>query len=276
MKIFSNFDTKLDVKAFKKKIKEYGDGNVILVKRHPLFLYKAFLYALFALAAFIVLISILYVRFWENLIYFYVFLFLHLIGISIWLFILFRKILKNLKKYKEFVQYKKDIKNIDLGQFWSFLKQSIVLILYQFIVSFIDIIAIYFTRTGGLSNFSWWVSLIFMNSLFLFLIIRILYRFIDFEMDFVLITKDEIEAFNQTGIFRRKVVSIDLKKCRSITTEKKWFFRSMFNIGSLLILSEWDKDKNGEIRFNYIHRLWALKKAILWLIYKNKKGWWNI
>ena len=92
-------------------------------------------------------------------------------------------------------------------------------------------------------------------------------------MDFIIVTQDEIESFNQVWIFRRKIVSMDLHKFRSITTEKKWFIRSVFNFGSLIVLSEWDSNHNWEIRFNYIHRLGALKEAILKLIYKNKSSW---
>ena len=60
MKIFSNFDTQLDVKSYMKKVKEYGDGNVLLIKRHPLFLYKAFLNAVSALALFAIFAYIVY------------------------------------------------------------------------------------------------------------------------------------------------------------------------------------------------------------------------
>jgi len=82
-------------------------------------------------------------------------------------------------------------------------------------------------------------------------------------MDFIIVTQDEIESFDQVWIFRRKIVSMDLHKFRSITTEKKGIIRSVFNFGSLIVLSEWDKDHNWEIRFNYIHRLGTLKEAIL-------------
>ena len=90
-------------------------------------------------------------------------------------------------------------------------------------------------------------------------------------MDFITITPDEIESVNQTGIFKRKIVSLDSKKIRSISTKKNWFFRSLFNIGSLIILSEWDSWNHWEVQFNYIHRLWKLKKGILELIKKWEK-----
>ena len=69
--------------------------------------------------------------------------------------------------------------------------------MYQFIISCIDLGAIYFTRADGISNLTWWISIIVLNSLFLFLIVEILYRFVDFEMDFIIVTQDEIESFDQ-------------------------------------------------------------------------------
>ncbi len=273
MKIFSNFDTKLDVKSFKKKIKQYWDWNVLLVKRHPLFLYKAFINAILALVLFGVYASVLYTQYSDNLIYFYIFLFLHLFWITIWLVVLFKKIVSHLWNYVEFVRCKADLDKIDIWQFWFFLKFSFILFIYQLLISLIDVIWIYFTRAEWISNFWLWASLIILNLLFFFLIIKIIYRFIDFEMDFMIVTKDEIESFDQAWIFRRKIVSMDLAKFRSITTEKKWFIRSVFNFGSLIVLSEWDSNHNWEIRFNYIHRLGALKEAILKLIYKNKASW---
>jgi hypothetical protein len=90
-------------------------------------------------------------------------------------------------------------------------------------------------------------------------------------MDFIIVTKDEIESFTQEWIFKRKIVSLDITKIRSITTEKDGFFKSLFNIGSLKILSEWDTEQKWEVRFNYIHKLWTLKIAVLWLIKQNEK-----
>jgi hypothetical protein len=54
----------------------------------------------------------------------------------------------------------------------------------------------------------------------LFTLVRILKKFIDFEMDFMIVTKDEIESFNQTGIFKREIISLDIRKIRSISTQK--------------------------------------------------------
>ena len=270
MKILSNFDTRLDWKTFLKKIEKYWNHNVLLIKRHPLFLYKAFIYWIFALFLFWGLLYLLYIQYHESIIYFYIFLILHLIWLWLWILLLLKNIISKLFNYKEFITCKEDLARIDISQFWSFLKYSLVLFLYQFIISISNLIVLFTASNDKIISFGWSVWIFILNLLFLFITIKILKIFIDFEMDFIIVTKDEIESFDQAGLFKRKVVSLDIKKIRSITTEKDWFFKSLFNIGSLKILSEWDTEHKWEIRFNYIHRLWKLKKAVLDLIYQNE------
>jgi len=271
MKILSNFDTKLDWKTFLKKVEKYWNHNVLLIKRHPLFLYKAFLNWLFSLFLFWWLIYLLYIQYSEAIIFFYVFLVLHLFWLGLWIIILLKKIILNLWNYTEFITCREDLARIDLSQFWSFLKYSMALFLYQFVISSANMIILFTASDDKMISFWWSIWVFVINMLFLVITIRILKRFVDFEMDFIIVTKDEIESFTQEWIFKRKIVSLDITKIRSITTEKDGFFKSLFNIGSLKILSEWDTEQKWEIRFNYIHKLWKLKTAVLWLIKQNEK-----
>ncbi|MDQ7009634.1 MAG: hypothetical protein Q9M94_05075 [Candidatus Gracilibacteria bacterium] len=271
MKILSNFDTRLDGKTFLKKVEQYGNHNVLLIKRHPLFLYKAFINLLVGLGLFSGLLYLLYIQYSENIIYFYVFLILHLLGIGLWIIILLKKIISNLWTYKEFITCREDLAKIDMSQFGSFLKYSMIIFLYQFFISVINMIILFTAGEDKMISFGWSIGIFIINILFLIITIKILKRFIDFEMDFIIVTRDEIESFVQEGLFKRKVVSLDIKKIRSITTEKDGFFKSLFNIGSLKILSEGDNEGKGEIRFNYIHRLGKLKIALSTLIHQNNK-----
>lgn len=270
MKIFSNFDTRLDWTTFLKKVEEYWNNNVLLIKRHPLFLYKAFLSAITSLFLFIWLVYLLYIQYSDNMLFFYGFLVLHLFWIWLWILLLFKKMILKLWNYKEFITCKEDLANIDISEFWHFLKYSIILFFYQFVISVINIVFIFLIHSQKSLSFWWSITIIIINLLFLFLTIKIIKIFIDFEMDFIIVTKDEIEAFNQKWFFKRKIISLDIQKIRSITTEKDGLFKSIFNIWSLKILSEWDTEHEWEIKFNYIHRLWKLKKAMLNLIHQNE------
>lgn len=269
MKILSNFDTRLDWKTFLKKVEKYWNHNVLLIKRHPLFLYKAFLSAIFAVILFTILIYLLYIQYSDNITFFYVFLVLHLFWIWFWIIILLKNIILKLFNYKEFITCKEDLARIDRSEFGSFLKYSIVLFLYQFIISIVNIVILFYIHIDNKMNMWWSIWIIILNILFLFTTIKIIKRFIEFEMDFIIVTKDEIESFDQAWIFKRKVISLDTSKIRSITTEKDWIFKSLFNIGALKILSEWDTEHTWEIKFNYIHRLWKLKTSVTELIHKN-------
>jgi len=270
MKILSNFDTRLDWKTFLKKVEKYWNHNVLLIKRHPLFLYKAFIDWIIALMLFWGLLYLLYIQYHEAIIFFYIFLILHLIWLGLWIILLLKNIISKLFNYKEFITCKEDLAKIDISQFWSFLKYSIVLFIYQFVISISNLIILFTAGEDKMISLGWSIWIFILNVIFLIITIRILKRFIDFEMDFIIVTKDEIESFDQAWIFKRKVVSLDIRKIRSITTEKDGFFKSLFNIGSLKVLSEWDTEHEWEIRFNYIHRLWKLKKAVLDLIYQNQ------
>lgn len=42
MRIFSNFDTKLDEKKYAEAIGRYGEKNVLLFKKHPAYLIRTF------------------------------------------------------------------------------------------------------------------------------------------------------------------------------------------------------------------------------------------
>lgn len=41
MKILSNFDTKLDEKKYAEACEQFGEENVLLIKRHPFYLFRA-------------------------------------------------------------------------------------------------------------------------------------------------------------------------------------------------------------------------------------------
>jgi hypothetical protein len=63
-------------------------------------------------------------------------------------------------------------------------------------------------------------------------------RYIDYKMDFVVITPDSLIEYNQTGIFNKKVVTINEKSIKTITVERKGVLYSIFNNGNLIFLSE--------------------------------------
>ncbi|UFX82816.1 hypothetical protein [Candidatus Absconditicoccus praedator] len=81
---------------------------------------------------------------------------------------------------------------------------------------------------------------------------KIFKRFIDYEMDFALITPEEVVFYEQDGIFSRVGRTLNSSKIRSITVEKDGILRSLFNFGNVLFLAEGYHEDGGDIRIIYI------------------------
>ncbi len=81
---------------------------------------------------------------------------------------------------------------------------------------------------------------------------KLLKRFIDYEMDFAIITPEEVVFYEQDGILSREGITLNSSKLRSITVEKDWLLRSIFNFGNLLFLAEGYHEDGWDIRFVYL------------------------
>ena len=101
-------------------------------------------------------------------------------------------------------------------------------------------------------------------------------KYIDYSMDFCVITPKEIVSYNQTWIMARKWHSIDTDKIKTITIDKKWFVKSLFNFWTITFLSEWDSTWKGDIQLNFVSDPDKVKNDIKTLIYEAYKfGHWE-
>ncbi|MFZ2150849.1 MAG: hypothetical protein WAZ12_04000 [Candidatus Absconditicoccaceae bacterium] len=87
-------------------------------------------------------------------------------------------------------------------------------------------------------------------------------HFIDYYMDFALVTPKSLIMFNQTGIFKRDMATVDVDKIKTISVRKRYFLYSVFNNGDLIFLSEGDSDNFGEITLYFIPRPEEKKEMI--------------
>jgi hypothetical protein len=72
--------------------------------------------------------------------------------------------------------------------------------------------------------------------------IWIIWKLIDYAMDFCIITPYEIVYYNQDWILNRRTEIIDTEKIKTITKDSSWFIKSFLNYWDIVFLSEWDKD----------------------------------
>jgi len=113
-----------------------------------------------------------------------------------------------------------------------------------------------------------WVTMV---SLWLLIIIfPLIGRYIEFKMDFAVVTPNMLITYDQQGVFKRQIRTINTQNIKTISVEKKWFIYSLFNNGDIVFLSEWDM-KHGDIKFEYLYKpekkRYSLSR-VLWRDYK--------
>ncbi len=63
---------------------------------------------------------------------------------------------------------------------------------------------------------------------------RIIKHYIDYKMDYCIISPHEVMFGEQKGLFTRHFTTIDCKQLKSIGTEKWWIIESVFNNGTII------------------------------------------
>ena len=68
-------------------------------------------------------------------------------------------------------------------------------------------------------------------------------RWMDYRMDYLLVTPQEISKYDQSGVLHRDVENIPTNKIKSISVSKHGLLQSMFDIWSIVFLAEWESDE---------------------------------
>lgn len=133
-----------------------------------------------------------------------------------------------------------------------------VLLPFIFWTTLVVVPFIFFSSKIQVNWFLWFV-IIWLIFLRLIPITKVIKYYIDYMMDFMIVNPRSFMRYDQEWLFKTASKIIDLKKVRSISVRKKWFFSSIFNNWTLIILSEWwefeqdQKMRAGEIVFNYLY-----------------------
>jgi len=70
-------------------------------------------------------------------------------------------------------------------------------------------------------------------------------KYMDYKLDFIIVTPDLLIMYDQWGIFNRNIISTNEKSIKTISVKKTWLFYSIFNNGDLIFLTEWDTTGGG-------------------------------
>lgn len=149
-------------------------------------------------------------------------------------------------RQKTFDEYKENYGPDNVLCFW----RSILYRIYK-VVSPLTVIILF--ATFGLIFFYQWLN----GNYFTYIIIAfviictvfffpIIWKYLDYKMDFVIVIPDSMILYDQWGIFRRNVVTISAQSIKTISIQKSGLLYSIFDNGDIIILTEWDAEHNGE------------------------------
>jgi uncharacterized membrane protein YdbT with pleckstrin-like domain len=98
-----------------------------------------------------------------------------------------------------------------------------------------------------------WLSLLILLVVWFMAMMPVVKKYIDFKLDFGIITPKGVFSYNQSGILNRNTTSLNIQNIRSIVVNRSWLLYSIFNNGEIIVLSEWSDNSKGEASFNYVH-----------------------
>lgn len=125
-------------------------------------------------------------------------------------------------------------------------------------------IAVQFPIYFALEDFGWikYIASILLFIVYLVLISPYSKYYIDYTMDFSIITPDSLTRYNQTWIFQRDIKTSNVRNIKTISIQKNNFLYNIFDNWDLIFLSEWDKADQWEITLHYIPDPESKKKQI--------------
>ncbi len=104
----------------------------------------------------------------------------------------------------------------------------------------------------------------------LFSIEPVITRYIDYKMDFIIVTPASIMMYDQDNILGRKIHTITVQSIKAINIETDKYHKlldNIFDIGSMIILTEGDSEKRGEIELRRIPDPEAMRSAVVKIVW---------
>ena len=128
------------------------------------------------------------------------------------------------------------------------------------------LIVIFFYYIFDYSYLTWILVVVGLISLpFLFFLLG---KYIDYKMDFVIVTPESLIEYNQAWIFSKRVIVINEKSIKSITVQRGGLLYSIFNNGDLIFFSEWD-ETHWDITLRYVFQPEENRAHIATIMNKN-------
>ncbi len=245
MKILKSFDTKIDVDELNAAVEKYWEWNVILIKKHWIkLLLPLLLVILSVFLLFIMLYSIYLHTFEEHRIIFWVLAIFYVYTTVSWcLFVLISILIRIFYWLKQDKQYIDHHFDWELKKQWfdKFIKRTIkTFLVHTVVLVFNATFPFIFINETWLWSMAAAIGILVIDFIFLFLLNRVLYLLIEYEMTFNICTKDWFSTYNQKWFFKTDSMKIASSAIKVIKSTKEWLSGALFQYWNLYIYTDGD------------------------------------
>ncbi len=147
--------------------------------------------------------------------------------------------------------------------FW-FLKIFLPVLFYLLVLAWATRLAYIILGDEKQTIYAWIIVFV----LLLLISWHIIKSYMDYKMDFAIVTPDSLIMFNQTWIFKRDTAEIDMDKIKTISIKKRSIMYSIFDNWNIIFLSEWDNNNYWEIILSFISNPEKKRDKINLIIWK--------
>ena len=258
MKILKSFDTKTDAEELLEATEIYGEWNVILVKRHWVKLVLPLILVFISMMLLDFMLYVIYVHlFDDHKVLFWILAIFYVYTSISWSLYAILWIMTNIlwqvkakKKYIDSIS----LAEVKQKSFEKFLKRTFITFVAHVLVFFFNAIVPFLLNENSWRNTAITIWALILDFVFILILNRVIYRIIEYEMNFDICTKDGVVSYKQDWFFRTKTMNISKDAIRVIQHSKEWIKSALFQYGNIIINtdSELDKKWNKSLELSYI------------------------
>ncbi len=158
---------------------------------------------------------------------------------------------ENILKYYQNEFGNSNVLIIQKSKLYRLIRIFLPLMWYLISELIIVLLSIQFVSHKYFLYFIIWFSIL----IFIIFIFPIIINYLEYTMDFLIVTPKEIIKYDQEWFFERDVQTMSLFNLKTISVKKKWILRSIFNNWDMTFLSEWTwDDLIWEITFHCVYK----------------------
>ena len=242
MKILKSFDTKIDAEELLEATAKYGEWNAILVKRHWV---KLILPLVLVFLSMILLNSMLYIIyidfFQEHKVLFRILTIFYVYTCITWslyaILCIMTNIIWQIKAKKKYID---DVSIAEFKEkaFEKFLKRTFITFTFHVLVFIFNAIVPFVINENSTRGIAIAIWALILDLAFIIILNRVIYRIIEYEMNFNICTKDWIVAYKQEWFFKTKSMNISRDAIRVIQHSKEWIKSALFQYGNINICTD--------------------------------------